>query len=142
MRVLYLLRDQIFKFKLYRFNTLCYYCNIYNIKKFFIRIVKIVLIYNLQKKNSYVVRQSQILKLVHIKNKSFKNLRISSLCKLRLYKDRFLIRNIYICVYIILILKFNVNSFLYTYIRNAFSSRHSEDVAFDKIKYFYYYLLK
>jgi len=142
MRVLYVLRDQIFKFKLYRFNTLCYYCNIYNTKKFFIRIVKIVLIYNLQKKISYIVWQFQILKLVHVKNKSFKNLRISFLYKLRLYKDRFLIRNIYICVYIILILKLNVNFFSYTHICNTFNSRHSENVAFDKIKYFCYHLLR
>ena len=51
MRVLYVLRDQIFKFKSRCFNILCYYCDIYNTKKFSIRIVKIVLIYNLQKKN-------------------------------------------------------------------------------------------
>jgi len=142
MRVLYVLRDQIFKFKLYRFNTLCYYCNISNIKKSFIRIAKIVLIYNLQKKISYIVRQFQILKFVHIKNKSFKNLRISSFCKLRLYKDRFLMRNIYICVYIVLIFKLNVNFFLYTHIRNTFSSKHSEDVTFDKIERSCYHLLR
>ena len=57
MRVLYVLCDQIFKFKLRRFNILYYYCNIYNTKKFFIRIVKIVLIYGLQKKILYIVRQ-------------------------------------------------------------------------------------
>jgi len=51
MRVLYVLRDQIFKFKLRCFNILCYYCNIYNTKKFFTKIVKIVLIYNSQKKS-------------------------------------------------------------------------------------------
>jgi len=105
------LRDQIFKFKLRCFNILYYYCNIYNTKKFFIKFVKIVLIYNLQKKISYIIRKSQILKFVYIKNKSFKNLRISFLCKLRLYKDCFLIHSTRICVYIILILKFNVNSF-------------------------------
>ncbi len=142
MRVLYVLRNQIFKFKLHRFNILCYYCNIYNTKKFFIKIVKIVLIYNLQKKISYIVRQFQILKLVHIKNKSFKNLRINSLCKLWLCKDRFLMRNTCIYVYIILIFKLNVNSFLYIYIRNIFNSRRSEDVAFDKIKCSYCRLLR
>jgi hypothetical protein len=52
------LRNQIFKFKLRCFNILYYYYNIYNTKKFFIRIVKIMLIYNLQKKFSYIVRQS------------------------------------------------------------------------------------
>ena len=51
-------------------------------------------------------------------------------------------RNTRICVYIILILKLNVNSFLYTYIRNAFSLKRNEDVAFNKIKYFCYCLLK
>ncbi len=53
-------------------------------------------------------------------------------------------RNIRICIYIILILKLklSVNSFLYIYIRNAFSLRHNKNVAFDKIKYFYYCLLK
>ena len=39
-------------------------------------------------------------------------------------------------------LKLNVNSFLYTYIRSAFSSRRSEDVAFNKIKSSYCRLLK
>jgi len=79
---------------------------------------------------------------VHIKNESFKNLRINSLCKLRLYKDRFLIRNIRIYVYIILIFKFNVNFFSYVYIRNAFNLRCSKDVAFNKIKCSYYRLLR
>jgi hypothetical protein len=101
-----------------------------------------MLIYNLQKKILYIVQQFQILKFVHIKNKSFKNLRISSLYKLRLCKDRFLMHSTYICVYIVLIFKLNVNFFLYTYIRNAFNLRRSEDVAFDKIKYFYCRLLR
>ena len=57
MRVLYVLRDQIFKFKLRRFNILYYYCDIRNTKKFFIRIVKIMLIYNSQKKILYIVQQ-------------------------------------------------------------------------------------
>jgi hypothetical protein len=142
MRVLYVLRDQIFKFKSRRFNILCHYCNIYNTKKFFIRIVKIVLIYNSQNKISYIVRQFQILKFVHIKNESFKNLHISSLYKLRSCKDRFLMRNTCICVYIILIFKLNVNFFLYTYTRNTFSSKRSENIAFNKIKCSCYCLLK
>jgi hypothetical protein len=142
MRVLYVLRDQIFKFKLRCFNILCYYCNIYNTKKFFTKIVKIVLIYNSQKKISYIVRQSQILKFVHIKKKSFKNLRINSLYKLQLCKDCFLIRSICICVYIILIFKLNVNFFSYTYIRNAFNLKRNKNVAFDRIKCSYYCLLK
>ncbi len=136
------MRDQIFKFKLRCFNILYYYYNIYNTKKFFIKFVKIVLIYNLQKKISYIIRKSQILKFVYIKNKSFKNLRISFLCKLRLYKDRFLIHSTRICVYIILILKFNVNSFLYTYIQKTFSSKRNKNIAFNKIKYFCCCLLK
>ncbi len=61
---------------------------------------------------------------------------------MRLYKNRFLMRNIRICVYIVLILKLNINSFSYIYIRNVFNSRCSENVAFDKIKYFYYCLLR
>jgi len=101
-----------------------------------------VLIYNLQKKILYIVSQFQIFKLVHIKNKSFKNLRISSLCKLQLCKDCFLIRNTCICIYIILIFKFNINSFLYIYLRSAFNLRRSENVAFDKIECFCYRLLK
>ncbi len=84
----------------------------------------------------------KILKFVHIKNENFKNLRISSLCKLRSYKDYSLIRNICICVYIVLILKLNINFFLCIYIRNTFSSRRSEEIAFNKIKCFYYYFLK
>ena len=51
-------------------------------------------------------------------------------------------RNIYICVYIVLISKLNVNFFLYTYIRNVFNLRYSEDVAFDKIKRSCYRLLR
>ncbi len=46
-------------------------------------------------------------------------------------------RNTYIYVYIILIFKLNVNSFLYTYIRSVFNSRCNKNVAFDKIKCFY-----
>ncbi len=61
---------------------------------------------------------------------------------MRLYKDHFLMRNIYICVYIVLISKLNVNFFLYTYIRNVFNLRYSEDVAFDKIKRSCYRLLR
>jgi len=79
---------------------------------------------------------------VHIKNKNFRNLRISSFYKLRLCKHCFLIHSTRIYVYTILIFKLNVNSFLYIYIRNAFNSKRSEDVAFNKIKYSYYYLLK
>jgi hypothetical protein len=81
-------------------------------------------------------------KLIHIKNKSFKNLCISSLYKLRLCKNRFLIRSTRICVYIILILKLNVNSFSYIYIHSALNLKRSEDVAFDKIKYFCCRLLR
>ena len=51
-------------------------------------------------------------------------------------------RNICIYVYIVLILKLNVNSFLYIYIRNVFSLRRNKNVAFNKIKYFYYCFLK
>jgi len=43
-------------------------------KKFLYKNYKIVLIYNLQKKNSYTIREFQILEFVHIKNESFKNL--------------------------------------------------------------------
>ena len=142
MRVLYVLRHQIFKFKLRCFNILYYYCDIYNTKKFFTRIVKIMLIYNLRKKILYIVWQSQTFKFVYIKNKSFKNLRISFFCKLRLCKDCFLMRSICICVYIVSIFKLNVNSFSYFYIRNAFNSRRSENVAFDKIECFYCCLLR
>jgi len=79
---------------------------------------------------------------VHIKNESFKNLHISSLYKLQLYKNYLLIRNIRICVYIVLILKLNVNSFSYIYIRNVFNLRRNENVAFDEIEYSYYRLLR
>ena len=48
---------------------------------------------------------------MHIKNKSFKNLRISSLYKLQLYKNRFLMCSTCICVYIVLIFKLNINFF-------------------------------
>ena len=51
-------------------------------------------------------------------------------------------RNTRICVYIILILKLNVNSFSYIYIRSAFNLRCNEDVAFNKIKYSCYRLLR
>jgi len=111
MRVLYVLRHQIFKFKLRRFNISYYYCDIRNTKKFFIRIVKIVLIYNSQKKILYIVRPFQNLKFVHFKNKSFKNLHISLLYKLQLCKDRFLMRSIPICIYIILYLNLMLTLF-------------------------------
>jgi hypothetical protein len=95
------------------------------------------------KRKSYILFNNlKFTKLIYIKNKSFKNLRINLLCKLQLCKDCFLIHNTCICIYIILILKLNVNSFLYIYIRNVFNLKHSEDVAFNKIKYSYYYLLK
>jgi len=51
-------------------------------------------------------------------------------------------RSIRIYIYIILIFKFNVNFFSYIYIRNAFNLKRSKDVAFNKIKYSYYCLLK
>ena len=51
-------------------------------------------------------------------------------------------RSIRIYVYIILVFKLNINSFLYTYICRAFNSRRSEDVVFDKIKYSCCHLLK
>jgi len=51
-------------------------------------------------------------------------------------------RNTRIYVYIILIFKLNANSFLYIYIRSAFSLKRSEDVVFDKIERSYYRLLK
>ena len=79
---------------------------------------------------------------MHTKNESFKNLRISFLYKLQLCKDCFLMRNTRIYVYIILIFKLNANSFLYIYIRSAFSLKRSEDVVFDKIERSYYRLLK
>ncbi len=51
-------------------------------------------------------------------------------------------RSTCICVYIVLILKLDVNFFPYIYIRSAFNSRRSKDVAFDKIEYFYCRLLR
>ncbi len=118
------------------------YCNIYIQRNSLLKCKDRVNLLFTKRKSCILFDNLKFTKFVHIKNESFKNLRISSLYKLRLYKDCFLIRNTRICIYIILIFKLNVNSFSYIYIRSAFNLRRNENVAFDKIEYFYCCLLK